>query len=88
MDKWDVGCQGIAAPKAGAGFSAAAIAVSQVSVSVANHVEDLPELAAAVKLLAVADASKEGLTDAWKAWIQAGGAPPRGQLRDTSCSCV
>ena len=66
---------GYSCTKAGAGLRAAAAAPAQVSVSMANHVEDLPELAAAVKLLAVADASKEGLTDAWKAWIQAGGAP-------------
>ena len=44
-------------------------------MSVANHVDDLPELAAAVKVLQVADTSKEGLTEAWKSWIQAGGAP-------------
>ena len=39
-----------------------------------NHVADLPELTCAVRFAAVADSSREGLTDAWKQWIQAAGA--------------
>ena len=38
-----------------------------------NHAADLPELTHAVKFAAVADSSREGLTDAWKQWIQAAG---------------
>jgi len=41
---------------------------------VGNHMADLPELTHAVKFAAVADSSREGLTDAWKQWIQAAGA--------------
>ncbi len=49
-------------------------AAKQVALSVGNHLADLPELTHAVKFAAVADSSREGLTDAWKQWIQAAGA--------------
>ena len=45
-----------------------------MALSVGNHLADLPDKTHAVKFAAVADSSREGLTDAWKAWIQAAGA--------------
>ena len=43
---------------------------------------DLPDLTAAVRFEAVADATREALTSAWKAWVEeaiaAGGAIPPG----------
>ena len=66
------------------------LSFSQVALSVGNHAADLPELTHAVKSAAVADSSREGLTDAWKQWIQAAGArhsPVRGDSTDRPIRC-
>ncbi len=46
----------------------------QVAVSVANHVQDLPDKVHAVAVHPVADASREALTAAWTKVVQAAGA--------------
>lgn len=43
----------------------------KVATSIANHVADLPELADAVAVVPVEDASREGLTAAWTKTVQA-----------------
>ena len=45
----------------------------KVAVSVATHLEALPELTASVKVLEMPNAGKEELTEAWKEWIQEAG---------------
>lgn len=42
----------------------------QVNLSVSAHMQQLPDDVAAIKFDLVSDASREGLTDAWKAWVQ------------------
>lgn len=49
--------------------------------SILNHMQELPDLTASVKVLPVADTSREGLVAAWKVWIeqaaeQYGNIPP------------
>lgn len=46
----------------------------KVAVSVATHLEAIPELVGSVKVLELPEASKEELQEAWKEWIQAAGA--------------
>ena len=45
----------------------------QVAASLATHAQELPELAHAAKTLVLDNASKDSLTAAWKAWVQAAG---------------
>ncbi|KAL4540741.1 hypothetical protein Ndes2526B_g03471 [Nannochloris sp. 'desiccata'] len=42
----------------------------KVAVSVATHIDALPELVGSVKVLEMPDAGKDELTEAWKEWIQ------------------
>lgn len=42
----------------------------KIAVSVANHMQQVPELVAGVKFTIVEDASREALTDAWKLWVE------------------
>ncbi|GFR48204.1 hypothetical protein Agub_g10062 [Astrephomene gubernaculifera] len=42
----------------------------KVANSVAAHMQELPDLTAAVKYSIVDDATREGLTSAWKAWVE------------------
>jgi len=42
----------------------------KVAVSVATHIDALPELVGSVKVLEMPNAGKEELTEAWKEWIQ------------------
>eukprot|EP00877_Chromochloris_zofingiensis_P014725 jgi/Chrzof1/9506/Cz04g05200.t1 len=42
----------------------------KVNLSVSAHMQQLPDDVAAIKFDLVSDASREGLTDAWKAWVQ------------------
>ncbi|GLC43465.1 hypothetical protein PLESTB_001560100 [Pleodorina starrii] len=42
----------------------------KVSASVAAHMQELPDLTAAIKYDIVDDASREGLTAAWKSWVE------------------
>ncbi|KAG2430785.1 hypothetical protein HYH02_013624 [Chlamydomonas schloesseri] len=42
----------------------------KVSASVATHMQELPDLTGAIKYNIVDDASREGLTAAWKAWVE------------------
>lgn len=46
---------------------------SQVALSVANHLQDLPELTKAAKVVTVANPTKETLTAAWKEWVEQAG---------------
>ena len=46
----------------------------QLVVSVVTHKQNLPEQVQAVRYAALPGASREALTDAWKAWMQAAGA--------------
>ncbi|KAL0037604.1 hypothetical protein WJX77_004510 [Trebouxia sp. C0004] len=54
----------------------------KVAVSVANHIQDMPDHTDSVKVATVPDPTKENLTAAWKQWIQsaveANGAIPPG----------
>lgn len=45
----------------------------KVAVSVATHLEALPELVGSVKVLEMPNAGKEELQEAWKEWIQEAG---------------
>ncbi|EFJ50384.1 CGFS type glutaredoxin 6 [Volvox carteri f. nagariensis] len=42
----------------------------KVSASVAAHMQELPDLTASIKYDIVEDASREGLTSAWKSWVE------------------
>lgn len=53
----------------------------KVAVSIANHIQDLPDYTHSVKVATVPDPSKDNLTAAWKQWIQSaveanGSIPP------------
>ncbi|KAA6418465.1 MAG: monothiol glutaredoxin- chloroplastic-like [Trebouxia sp. A1-2] len=54
----------------------------KVAVSVANHIQDMPDHTHSVKFATVPDPTKDNLTAAWKQWIQsaveANGAIPPG----------
>lgn len=43
----------------------------QVSASVANHMQALPDLTHAVRFEVIADGSRDALTGAWKGWMEA-----------------
>ena len=45
----------------------------QVAVSIANHMQDLPDFTHSVKVATVPDPTKDNLTAAWKAWVQSAG---------------
>jgi hypothetical protein len=45
----------------------------KIAVSMATHMEALPELVGSVKVLEMPEASKEELTEAWRAWVQEAG---------------
>lgn len=45
----------------------------KVAVSVATHLESMPELVHSVKVLQLPDAGKEELTEAWREWVQEAG---------------
>ena len=45
----------------------------QVAVSVANHIQDMPDHTHSVKVATVPDPTKDNLTAAWKQWIQSAG---------------
>jgi len=45
----------------------------KVNVSVATHLDALPELVGTVKVCNIPGAGKEELTEAWKLWIQQAG---------------
>jgi hypothetical protein len=45
----------------------------KISVSVATHIEALPELVGSVKLAEMPEAGKDELTDAWRQWVQEAG---------------
>ena len=47
----------------------------QVAVSIANHVQDLPQHAHSVKVATVSNPTKENLTAAWKQWVESAGTP-------------
>ena len=47
----------------------------QLIVSIVTHKQNLPELVQAVKFVAMKTASREALTEAWKAWMQTAGKP-------------
>eukprot|EP00195_Chlamydomonas_chlamydogama_P006123 CAMPEP_0202889656 /NCGR_PEP_ID=MMETSP1392-20130828/255_1 /ASSEMBLY_ACC=CAM_ASM_000868 /TAXON_ID=225041 /ORGANISM="Chlamydomonas chlamydogama, Strain SAG 11-48b" /LENGTH=281 /DNA_ID=CAMNT_0049573039 /DNA_START=49 /DNA_END=894 /DNA_ORIENTATION=+ len=42
----------------------------KVDASVANHLQEVPDLTHEVKFATVLDASRESLTAAWKAWVE------------------
>jgi len=53
----------------------------KVNISIATHLESLPELVASVKIFEMPESGKEELTEAWREWIQAaveqtGSIPP------------
>lgn len=45
----------------------------QIAVSVASHIQDLPELTDSVRYEVVENATREALTAKWQEWIQAAG---------------
>lgn len=45
----------------------------RVNISVATHLEALPDLVGTVKVAEMPDAGKEELTEAWRQWIQEAG---------------
>ncbi len=45
----------------------------QIDASVAHHMQELPALTHAVKVLPVQHASKDVLIDAWKGWVEQAG---------------
>lgn len=45
----------------------------KIAVSVATHLDALPELVHSVKVLELPDAGKEELTEAWRLWVQEAG---------------
>lgn len=45
----------------------------QVAVSIANHMQDLPDYTHSVKVATVANPTKENLTAAWKQWVESAG---------------
>ncbi|KAL3138746.1 hypothetical protein ABBQ32_005591 [Trebouxia sp. C0010 RCD-2024] len=59
----------------------------KVTVSIANHKQDLPDYTHSVKVATVANPTKENLTAAWKQWVesavQANGAVPPGNARNS-----
>jgi len=50
----------------------------QVSASVSSHMQELPDLTKAVRFELVPSATREALTDAWKAWVQEASERPAG----------
>lgn len=45
----------------------------QVAVSIANHVQDLPEYAHSVRVATLSNPTRENLTAAWKQWVESAG---------------
>lgn len=45
----------------------------KINITVATHLEALPELVGSVKIFVLPDAGKEELTEQWKTWIQQAG---------------
>lgn len=45
----------------------------QVAVSIANHMQDLPEHAHSVRVATLSNPTKENLTAAWKQWVESAG---------------
>ena len=66
----------------------------QVAVSIANHLQDLPDSIHSVKVGCVSNPTKENLTAAWKQWIQSAGACTLQLVSHTmsdmlpSCTCL
>ena len=60
----------------------------QVDMSVQNHMSELPELTHGVKFLPVAHATKESLTEAWKAWVEQAGELEVQYKLDKTCSSI
>ena len=52
-------------------------AVLQLTVSIVTHKQNLPEQVQAVRFVAMPGASRESLTEAWKAWMQTAGEQAR-----------
>ena len=49
----------------------------KLAVSVATHLDALPELVHSVKVLELPDAGTDELTEAWRLWVQEAGESPR-----------
>ena len=45
----------------------------QLTVSIVTHKQNLPDQVQAIRFTAMPNASRETLTDAWKAWMQTAG---------------
>lgn len=50
----------------------------RVGISLSSHAESLPGVVRAVRVLSLPDASRDELTEAWKAWLQQSGEVARG----------
>ena len=58
----------------------------RVDASLAHHMQELPELTQAVKVLGISQATRESLTLAWKQWVEETGAHP--SMRQLSQPCL
>jgi hypothetical protein len=64
-------CQAVVLHLTGAPVAADTLLIAlQVSVSLSNHLQELPELTAAVKYEVVPSGAREDLTAAWKTWME------------------
>ncbi len=45
----------------------------QVALSIANHMQDLPDLTKSAKVVTIPNPTKEALTAAWKEWVEQAG---------------
>ena len=60
----------------------------QVAVSIANHVQDLPEYAHSVRMATLSNPTRENLTAAWKQWVESAGTQNPFQARHSSTLCL
>lgn len=61
----------------------------QVAVSIANHVQDLPEYAHSVRVATLSNPTRENLTAAWKQWVESAGTQSISKhVTLHTCACI